>query len=240
METEQTDTTKTDTTQPASNNGQITSSQPIELTVVHGEASGVFSIDERTGTTRFAEDITYEQWREVLRMARTVKKKAAIVVADCISLGLHKWGRQMVDDALEQLELEAVLVKTATAVTQVPLELRFEHLDGEHYVELHRAKISPKQKVRWARIASEQRLTPSQLRFSIVEGEVVDRAATKGLHTGIFTVQGIRQSFDVWHRRVNGLEGVKQMDHDHQVEIMDELQSIMDFAISLRDHLASR
>jgi len=214
-----------------------TPNSPIELSIVQGETSGIFKIDDRTGSVEFADDITYEQWKVILRTARTVRRKAAIVVADCIAIGIRKWGRKKVDEALEQLELEVTIVKTAIAINSVPHELRLENLDAEHYVELSRAQLPKAKAIRWARIASEQRLTPSQLRLSIIEGEVVDRAATKMLQTGVITIHGIRQSFDVWYRKVGGINGVKAMDMENQIEIMEELDSICEFGMVLHDHL---
>ncbi len=170
-------------------------------------------------------------------MARTIRRKAAIIVADCIAIGINKWGRKKVDEALEQLELEVTLVKTAVAINSVPHELRTENLDAEHYIELSRAQLPKAKAIRWARIASEQRLTPAQLRLSIVEGEVVDRAAAKMLQTGVITIHGIRQSFDVWYRRVGGINGVKKMEVEHQIEIAEELDSIMEFGYVLHEHL---
>jgi hypothetical protein len=209
----------------------------IELSVINGETSGLFQINPKTGGVQFSDDVSYEQWREILRLARTVRKKAAITVADCISFGVKKWGNKKVDDALEQLELEATLVKTAMTITTIPQDLRFDNLEPDHYVELARSGIPKAQKIRWARIASEQGLTASQLRFSIVEGEIVDRAAAKAMQIGVLTIQGVRQSFDVWVRRVGGIDGVKAMELDHKIEIMEELDAICEFGMMLHDHL---
>lgn len=210
----------------------------IELQIVSGETSGLFKLNTTTGGVDFSADVSYDQWCEVLRLAKTIKRKAAIMVADCIAYGVPKWGAEKVDSALEQLEFEATMVKAAIAINTVPRTLRFENLDGDHYVELSKAKLDKKTATRWARIASEQRLTPSQLRLSISEGEVVDRAVAKQQSTGIYTIHGIRQEFDVWARRVGGLEGVKKMDTDHQVEIMEELAAICEFGFELNNHIA--
>lgn len=226
-------TTETDTTETEPTNN----SSPIELSIVQGETSGIFKIDPRLGSIEFSEDISYDQWKEVLRLARTVRRKAAIMVADCIAVGVKKWGRKKVDEALEQLELEVTLVKTAVAINSIPYEIRQENLDAEHYIELSRAQLTKAKAIRWARIAGEQRLTPAQLRLSIVEGEVVDRAATKMLQTGVITIHGIRQSFDVWYRRVGGIDGIRKMEPDLQVEIMEELDSIIEVGMMLHDHL---
>jgi hypothetical protein len=229
METE----TQTEPTEHTNN-----SSTPIELIIVQGSTSGLIKIDERTGSVTFPEDLTFEQWKEGLRAVRILRKKAAVAVADFISHGTKKWGPKKVDEALEQLEMEAILVKTAIAVNSIPSDMRLEHLDEGHYVELSKAaQLTKAKKIHWARIASEQRLTPAQLRFSIIEGEVVERDASKGMQTGVWTVQGIRQSFDVWYRRVGGLDGVKAMDLDHQMEIMEEIDAICEFGMQLHDHL---
>lgn len=218
----------------STNNNQPRS---IELSIVQGETSGLVKINDRTGGVEFADDMSYEQWCEILRLAKIMRKKAAIAVADCIGWGIAKWGRKKVDEALEQLELEATLVKSSYMIASIPTELRFDNLEPDHYVELAKSGIPKPQKVRWARIASEQRLTPSQLRFSIIEGEVVDRAAAKAMQTGVLTIQGVRQSFDVWLRRVGGIEGVIKMESDHKIEIMEELDAICEFGMQLHDHL---
>jgi hypothetical protein len=209
---------------------------PIELAIVHGQESGLIKATQTE--LQFNDDISYEQWREILRFVQTARKKAAIYIADCISFGVKKFGRKKVDDALEQLELEATLVKAAIAIGALPIQLRFGNLDGDHYVELIKSGLPRAQKIRWARIASEQGLTPSQLRFSMIEGEVVDKAAAKALQTGVITIQGIRQSFDIWSRRVGGIAGVQAMELEDQIEIMEELDAICEFGMMLHEHLA--
>ncbi len=43
--------------------------------------------------------------------------------------------------------------------------------------------------------------------------------------SGLITIQGIRQSFDVWKRRVGGLNGILKMDRECQQDILVELQA---------------
>lgn len=211
-------------------------SAPIEISIVEGDTSGLIKLND-TGAIEFADDLTFEQWKIGLRLVRIIRRKAAIAVAEYIAIGIKKWGRKQVDESLEQLELELTLVKTAVAVNSVPRELIFENLNDEHFVEISRANLPRAKAIKWARIAMEQRLTPAQLRLSIVHGEVVDREATRLLSTGMITIQGIRQSFDIWYRRVGGINGVRKMDLDHQIEIAEELDSIMEFGYALHEHL---
>lgn len=235
MKTTEQEAEETATASKPSNNNN--NHQPIELSIVHGATSGIFKVDPDTGSTELADDLSFDQWKEILRLTRTARRKVAVIVADCISYGLKRWGPAKVDEALEQLELEATLVKTARMVSKVPKTLRFEHLDAEHYVELQKADLPRKEAIRWARIASDQRLTATQLRLSIVEGEVVDRSVAQEQRSGVFTVQGLRQTFDIWLRRVGGLDGVKKLSTDHQIEIMEELDAIIEFGVQLSDHL---
>jgi len=211
----------------------------IELQVVQGETSGLFKINAATGSVEFSEDISFEQWREVLRLAKTIKRKAAVIVADCIIFGTPKWGSKAVDEALEQLEFESILVKNAVAVTCIPRNMRYPHLDPDHYSELFRSKLSKKDKIKWAKIASDQHLSPSQLRISMLQGEVVDPAAIKESNTGVTTIHGIRQDFDVWMRRVHGIDGVKSMDPEMKLEILEELKAIVEFGMLLNEHVAT-
>jgi len=209
----------------------------IELQIVHGATSGLISFDERTGSVEFAPDVSFEQWREVLRLVKGMHKRSKVAMADIISFGNKKWGPKRVNECLEQLELEAVLVKAAIAISTIPKDLRLENLEPDHFVELAKANLPRKQVIRWARIASEQGLTASQLRFSIAEGEVVDRSVARQLGSGVYTVHGIRQSFDIWLRRVDGLDGIKKMDLENQMEILDELSPIVELGIALHEHL---
>ena len=47
---------------------------------------------------------------------------------------------------------------------------------------------------------------------------------TKG-NVGVITIQGMRQSFEIWKRRVGGLEGILKMDPQRQQDILIELQA---------------
>jgi hypothetical protein len=208
----------------------------VELQIVKGETSGLFVLTE-TGI-EIAEDMSFGQWQEGLKAIKWFRTKLSIGFADYVSWGTKKFGEEKVGDALEQLEFEATLVKAAVAINQIPLDLRFPNLTGDHYVELAKADLSRAKATKWARVAFEQGLTPSQLKFSIVEGEVVGRDAARALSSGVVTIQGIRQQFDVWMKRMNGLEGVLKLERDHQEEILGELEAMAALWGDLKEHLS--
>ena len=45
-------------------------------------------------------------------------------------------------------------------------------------------------------------------------------------NAGVITIQGIRQEFDIWKRRVGGLNGILKMDPECQQDILVELQAL--------------
>lgn len=208
----------------------------VELSVVCGAESGLFTITE-TGL-EISEDISFDQFKQILRVLKLAKYKSTIWLADAIAFGNRIFGTAVVEDALEQLEFDMPVVRAAITVGSIPEELRYANLDSDHYVVLAGAE-DPKEQIKWARIASEKHLNPSQLKFSMAEGEIVDRAAARQLNTGVITPHGIRQSFDVWLRRMGGLEGIKKLELDMQEEIVEELSAIVEFGLAMDAALSS-
>ncbi len=205
----------------------------IELAIVKGATSGVAALTDTH--LILADDTTYEQWFEGLKAIKWYKDKLAIGFADYLAWGRNKFGPEKVDVAIEQLEFELSYVKAADLINMMPEEMRYSNLTGDHYVELAKSDLPAKKKLQWARVASEQDLSPSQLKLSMIEGEVVDRAVARQLNSGIITVQGIRGEFDMWVRRVGGLEGILAMEHASRLEILGELQPIVELAQGLRE-----
>jgi hypothetical protein len=202
----------------------------VELAVVCGAESGLFTPTD-VGL-EISEDISFAQYTKILCVLKMAKHKAKLWLSDAITFGKRKFSEALVDRILEQLEFEMPDVRSAIAIEGVPSELRDPFLTSDHYVELSKGADRPTQ-IKWARIASDKHLTPSQLKFSMAEGEVVDRAATKLLNTGVVTPHGIRQSFDVWLRRMGGIEGVQKLDEEMQEDIAEELSAIIEFGIAL-------
>lgn len=203
----------------------------VDLSVVAGSESGAFTPTD-TGMT-FADDLSKEQWREILKTLKLAESKSRIWLADCIEFGRKRWGAEAVELELAQLEFDLPMVRSALTITEIPITIRYPNLDSEHYIELSKVR-DKKAQAKWAKIASEQSLTPAQLRFSIAAGEVVDTDHSRQLKTGVVTIQGIRQSFDLWFKRVGGADGVLKMDQEHQEEILEELDTIVEFALYLR------
>lgn len=225
-QTEQTEQTETELTESI-----------IELAIVAGETPKIVKLTP-IGLD-IPEDLTFEEWTELMASIHWHHKKLTIACADGIEYGNKHYGLDKVNQVLEQLEFELPMVKAAIAINSIPIDLRYPNLTADHYVELARADVPKKDKAKWAEIAARLRLTATQLRLSMAEGEVVDTAAARAMSTGIITIPGIRQEFDVWLHRVGGIEGVRKMDTDTQQEIMEELEPIIDFAVELERAMES-
>lgn len=139
----------------------------------------------------------------------------------------QRFGKEAVEGALAQLEFDMPDVKQALDINTVPPEMRHDNLSAEHYLVIARADDLPKKgKLKWAKIASEQNLSPVQLKASIAAGEVVDVAAARQQRHGIISIHGIRQEVDIWLNRVGGIEGILKMDKPHQDEILELIEPI--------------
>jgi len=171
------------------------------------------------------DDLTEEEWKDGLKLFYWAQHSLKLGFSQYISFGKAKGYK--VNDALAQLEFDMPTVKIALDLATVPIEMQHENLTAEHYLVLARADdLSKPKKMKWAKIASEQNLTPPQLKASIAAGEVVSTATARQQSHGIIGIHGISQEFDIWFRRVGELDGIMKMDKEHQDEILGEIEPI--------------
>jgi hypothetical protein len=214
---------------------QVFPDDVIELAIISEDKPKVIRFTQ-TGVD-IPEDLTFQEWYTVLQSVKWHHKKLAIAFADVIQYGNKHFGNDKVSESLEQLEFELPFVKSALAINSVPPEFRHPGLSAEHYVAIAKSDLSKKEKQKWAELADKLKLTATQLRLSMAQGEVIDTAATRAMNTGIITIPGIRQEFDVWLHRVGGFEGVQKMDINTKEDIYEELVPVVEFALKLSDDL---
>lgn len=173
------------------------------------------------------DDLSEEEWCQGLHFFKRSHIKLKLWFSGYLSFGQIKFGKEKVDTALAQLEFDMPMVTQALDIGTVPDEMRFHNLTAEHYIILARADdLTKPKKIKWAKIASEQNLSPLQLKASIAAGEVVSTAGTRQLTQGIVSIHGIRQELDLWLHRVKGVEGILKMDLPLQQEILNEIEPI--------------
>lgn len=177
-----------------------------------------------------SDDMTHEQWVEGLRGWKWLNAKLKMGLADYIKWGELKFGKERVDDWLDQLEFAMPLVNAARQITAIPESIRHDGLSSDHYVVLARAQtqdgkpLPEKQISKWAKTASEQNLSPSRLRESIQQGEVVTDAVARQQRSGIVSPVGIAREIEIWFRRVGEYEGIAKLDNDNRIMIAEQFR----------------
>lgn len=202
---------------------ELTQTNEIEHTLCTGPHAVTLT---ETGMI-IPEDMTYDEWYNGLKSFKWMQTKLALGFADYLSFGRRKFGHEVVHGMIAQLEFDLPTVTIADIVSNVPSELRLPNLSAEHYAVLVKAGLKAQLREKWAKIASEQELTPTQLRVSIIAGEVVSSTVARQQVHGITSIHGIRMEFDIWMKRVGGLEGIKGMDPEAQHEIAGEIETIV-------------
>jgi len=98
-------------------------------------------------------------------------------------------------------------------------------LDGYHYAY----PVTPEllDWIEWKRRKVQQRREPSKT------GKV-------NLTSGVITIQGIRQSFDIWLRRVGGLDSILKMEPEYRQDIINEIRPIARLHSRLSQALTKR
>lgn len=208
-----------------------TSSESVqfELAIVEPSANtpALYAIHDNVIT--IPEDLTKEQWFIGMRLLKRTNDNYKLILAQYIAYGEAKFGKDSVEDSLRQLEFDLPTIKQCMDINTVPLEIRQPLLTAEHYVILARAELKDdKARGKWAKIANDQNLSPVQLKVSIAEGEVVSTTVAKQRSHGIITIDGILQEFDIWIKRMRGVEGILKLGTEDIRAIIKDLKPISD------------
>lgn len=200
-------------------NTELATTQQIDLDFIGGKVSFT-----DTGIV-IDNAMTFDQWKEGLRLFKWMTAKLTVGLADYIDWGKVRFGAACITEALEQMEFSLPDVKSAIAISSVPLAIRRPGLTSEHYSVLAKAPATANL-TQWADTAVREELSPSQLKASIVAGEVVTPSVAKAQLHGLITFHGIRGQFDMLLNRLGGIAGVRKMDPEAIKEILGELAPI--------------
>jgi hypothetical protein len=174
------------------------------------------------------EDISYDQWVKGLKAFKWMQKRVKTAFSEYLDFGKLKFGKEKVDDALGQLEFEMVVVNEAKHIGNVPEAIKDKGLSAEHLVVLGRSNIDDKAKAKWAATAAKEKLTPTQLKASIKEGQVVNVSVARAQTHGVITLHAVKQEFMIWFNRMGGLDKILALDKDSLKEIKEQLEEMVD------------
>lgn len=151
-----------------------------------------------------------------------------MALADYLKFGEVKFGAQAAGEAVAQLEFPLADITKAIHISTVPVQIRKYRLSPEHLIVLAKSGLDNKQMEAWAEKSWKNTLTPSQLKESIKQGEIVDKAVADKNQHGVLTIHGIRMEAEVWLRRLGGLQGIKGLGQEEKQEITNEVSLFLE------------
>ena len=186
-------------------------------------------------------EMTLEQWTAFLNTIHSIKSAYHCVLADHLNYGRDKFGIAAVAIALEQAEFDLSDVLKAEAIGQLDFDFRDTHgLNSEHYFILSRKLDDDKDRKRWAKIASKEKLTPLELKRSIEAGKILKAEQiqdTSGQGSGLLTIQGALFKMQQWHVKMGGTENILKLPPEDRKSLLDLLLPAIELASALEESL---
>jgi hypothetical protein len=155
------------------------------------------------------------------------KEAATFWLSDTIKKGHESFGAEKVDAAVVRLELRLHDMRQAVCIGELAKGVRMTGLTVEHLYVLGRADLPPDEQHRWAIAAQENELPPLRLKASIEAGKVLtaeELSALRGSNTGILTIQGLIQKFEIWRRTVEKDKPIENWNRKAKLALWEELE----------------
>lgn len=209
----------------------MTNQLTINLSANGADPTSIFRIEGKQ--LIIPEDLSWGQYVTGMNLFKRMKSDVTLYHAQFVKYGQLKFGADKVNECMSQLEFLLDDARKAIDIASIPDEVRHDNLKSEHYIELSRAKLTPKQQAKWARVASEQNLTPSRLKESIKQGEVVSESVANRNH-GVLSLTGIGMELSVWLRRVGkgdlqqGLKELSAKPADQRKMLAEQIKLAVD------------
>ena len=167
-------------------------------------------------------------WQQECALLRTEAKEAATFwLSDTIRKG-HEWfGVERVDAAVVQLELRLYDMRQAACIGELAEGVRRPGLAVGHLYVLAMADLPPEEQRRWAVAAQKNKLPPLRLKASIEAGRVMTAeglSTQRGSNTGILTIQGLMQQFEMWQRMVEKDRKIEEWGREEKLALFHELK----------------
>jgi hypothetical protein len=131
--------------------------------------------------------------------------------------------------SLEQMKSEQALLKL-----EIPF---YDCLSPTHLHVIGRASLPANDQFRWAEIAINEKLSPAELRTSIIKGEVTRAEVGGGRESGVGSPHAVRQQFDFWMREIEGRWETLPPDQLEALHAM--LRPIAEFVLRLEQKMAA-
>ena len=191
---------------------------------------------------RFTRLVSFDEWQEVMRSIKRVKRSYLCIFADAAAYGRKTFGDEAVNETIEQLEFDLQDAVKAHSISLISLDERNQYnLSPEHAYVLGTKLDDPKERTRWAALCEKHGLTAHELKRSIEAGKIIRAADMKEAagHTGgIPTIQGVRFHFERW-RRNQGAEEILRLPVEDRRKTLETLAPIVELAAAIEASLES-
>jgi hypothetical protein len=187
----------------------------------------------------FHGDMSVDRWREIMRALKIWKTASTVWLADAITYGRRKFGQEEVEATLSQMEFDLVDAQRAVGIASLSREAR-PGLSSEQLWVMAKAKLTEAEQLKWADLALKNDLSANLLEKSIAAGKVItteQSSRNSGRGSGLVTVQGIRQLFDTWHRKVSEIEPIAEWPEERQRDVFEELKGPARLCLQLARNL---
>lgn len=184
----------------------------------------------------FDQPLSIEQWKEVGRMLKAARTATLWWEADWMQYGKASYEETEWDAAVDQLEFDFVGGKydLLMSLAAVPLERRRPGLSAQHYLFLTKLP-TVKEQDKWAKVAEVEKLTPTDLKRSIAQGEVVRGSEER--QGGVNTIQEVVRMFAEWHRQVESMDPIENWSKAQHKALLDEMKEIVDLVAFLQNEV---
>lgn len=185
--------------------------------------------------------LSLDDWRDLLAQARRIKTAYLSVLSDITSYGRARFGDNLVNDALEQLEFEMSDATKAETIALIPLDRRVHfNLSSEHAYVLGSMLSEDSERDRWAAICQENSLTAFELKKSIEKGEILyaaDITERSGHGEGMASIQAVQFSYQKWLRQFPEPAAILKLPPPERRKILDSLIPMVELASQLETSL---
>jgi hypothetical protein len=182
------------------------------------------------------EGLIFEQWYDLGRYLAEMRRSVNFWQTKHVRYGRGAYGEERTAEALKQMDFEFQDVKAMDALLKLDGVAHAE-LTAEHHFVAARADVTPEQKETWLDIAEKEKLTPAELRVSMIKG-VVTRAETGGgRDSGVGSPHAVRQQFDFWMREIE--DRWEKLPPDQLEALHGLLRPIAEFVLRLEQKMAA-
>ena len=182
------------------------------------------------------EGLLFEAWYDLGRYLAEMRRSVNFWQTKHVRYGRGCYGEEKTAEALAQMDFEFADVKAMDALLKLDGVAHAE-LSAEHHFVAARADVPPEQREMWLATAEREKLTPAELRASMIKGVVTRAEPGGGRESGVGSPHAVRQQFDFWMREIE--DRWEKLPPDQLEALHAMLRPIAEFVLRLEQKIAA-